>query len=114
LEITKRGNIRRLVLDPQEFGSILAVKKSAAVAEAAGIRMSFCCKDSAGLLLASMLQLSASLPAMSLGIECYPHHFEKSLLFAPVEINDGLAHFSYAPGLSAGIDRNKLEQYQIF
>jgi len=113
LEIARCGNIHRLVLDPQSFGSILAVKKSAAIAEAAGIRLSLCVSGAAGPFLATVLQLSASLPAISLGTECHPHHLQENLLTDPIEINDGLIRLPHTPGLSIEMDRVKLEKYQL-
>ncbi|MCL2348784.1 MAG: mandelate racemase/muconate lactonizing enzyme family protein [Planctomycetaceae bacterium] len=111
LEMAKLGNLNWLMLDPQQIGSVLEMKKCAAVAKAAGIRVSVSSLDSVGPLAAAMTQLAASLPALSHGNECFPLQLEESIFKETLETVDGLLRLSLGHGIGFAIDKTKLEKY---
>ncbi len=104
-----------LVIEPSRIGSLHQARKCAAVAEAAGIRVSLATTPSLGILSATTLQLAAALPAFSNGNEGIVFRPQDDILRDrdTFDISDGLILLPHGPGIGAEIDRAKIDRYSV-
>ncbi len=113
LAVVRSGAARFVVLRLPEMGGLLAVRKSAAVAEAAGLKTLACTGPSLGIATAAMLQLAAALPVLDGCNESEYPQLHDDILTERLELVDGMLTVPEAPGLGIAVDRGKLEQYQV-
>jgi len=113
LAVVRSGAARFVVLRLPELGGLLAVRKAAAVAEAAGLKTLACTGPSLGIATAAMLQLAAALPVLDGCNECAYPQLQDDILTEPLELVDGLLTVPQLPGLGIAVDRAKLEHYQV-
>jgi L-alanine-DL-glutamate epimerase-like enolase superfamily enzyme len=113
LALVRCGAAPFVVVDLEQVGGMVAARKCAAVAEAAGLSASLAGGPSLGPAAAAMLHLAASTPALTSCHECTCHQLQDDLLTEPLEIADGMIAVPQAPGLGIEIDRAKLERYQV-
>jgi L-alanine-DL-glutamate epimerase-like enolase superfamily enzyme len=112
LAVVRSGAARFIVLRLPELGGLLALQKSASIAEAAGLKTLVCTGPSVGIATAAMLQVAAALPVLDSCNECaYPQLLD-DVLTERLELVDGMLTVPHAPGLGIAVDRGKLEQYQ--
>jgi len=102
-----------VVVDLGQVGGIVPARKSAAVADAAGVHALLGGGPSLGIATAAMLQLAAATPAFSSCNESAYHQLRDDVLVEPLEIIDGLMAVPQAPGLGIEVDRGKVERYQV-
>ena len=113
LALVRSGAARFAVFDLEQVGGLVAARKCAAVAEAAGVRPSLGGGPSPGLGVAAMLHLAAATPALASCNECAYHQFQDDVLTDPLEIVDGMIAVPQGPGLGVEVDRAKVERYQV-
>ncbi len=94
------------------MGGLLSLRKSAAVAEAAGLKTLAYSGPSLGIATAAMLQLAAALPVFDGCNECAYPQLHDDVLAERLELVDGMITVPQSPGLGVTVDRTKLEQYQ--
>jgi len=113
LALIRCGAAPFVVVDPQAVGGMVAARKCAAIAEAAGLVASLGGEPSLGIGVAAMLQLAASTPPFASCNECSYHQLQDDLLAEPLEIIDGTIAVPGGPGLGVDVDRAKVEYYQV-
>ncbi len=112
LAVVRSAAARFIVVRLPELGGLLAARKAADVAEAAGLKTLACGGPSLGIATAAMLQLAAALPVLDGCNECIYPQLHDDLLVERLELVDGMLTVPEAPGLGIAVDRAKLEQYQ--
>jgi len=113
LRLPPFDNLSCLILEPQRLGSLLELRKCADIAEAAAMQCAVSVCGSTGPMTASMMQLAAALPALSLGLECTHADLNACILKSSFDVSDGLMHLPLTPGLGTDIDRQKLEGFLL-
>jgi L-alanine-DL-glutamate epimerase-like enolase superfamily enzyme len=113
LQILQLGAADVLLPDTYQGGGILAVKKVAALAEAAGVPCVFHCAHDLGLKTAAMLHVVASTPGFSLANDCTYYGLEDDLLEAPHRIERGFMPVPQGPGLGVRVDEAKVQKYRV-
>ncbi len=112
LAVVRSGAARFVVLRLPALGGMLPVRKSAEVAEAAGLKTLVCTGPSLGIATAAMLQLAAAMPVLDGCNECAYPQLHDDILTERLELVDGMLTVPQAPGLGIAVDRGKLELYQ--
>ncbi len=113
LDLAGLDNLSWLVLDPMRIGGLLELRKCADIAETSGLHCAVMSCHSTGPMTAALIQLAASLPALSHGIYCDPTNLDTGILKDPFEASDELLHSASGPGLGVEIDRAKLEGFLV-
>lgn len=113
LAVVRCGAVPLVIVDIERVGGILASRKCAVVAEAAGLSAALTSSPSLGVSMAAMLQVAASTPGFSSANESAYPHLQDDVLVEPFEIASGLAAVSLSPGLGIEVDRAKVERYQV-
>ena len=113
LALVRCGAAPFVVVDLGLVGGIAPARRTAAIAQAAGVSASLGGGPSVGIAAAAMLQLAASTPAFTGCNECADHQLEDDVLVRPLEIVDGMITAPRAPGLGVEVDRAKVERYQV-
>jgi L-alanine-DL-glutamate epimerase-like enolase superfamily enzyme len=111
LAMARRGGLTYVILDAEHIGSMLHVRKCAAVAEAAGFRVSLGSPPSVGITAAALLQLAGAIPTFACGNETSRLHMREDLFREPLVVTDGMMTLPTGPGLGVEVDREKLERY---
>jgi L-alanine-DL-glutamate epimerase-like enolase superfamily enzyme len=102
-----------LLPDTYQGGGILAVKKVAALCEAAGVPCVFHCAHDLGLKTAAMLHVIASTPGFTLANDCTYYGLEDDILTPLHRIEGGLMPVPEGPGLGVHVDEAKLAKYRV-
>jgi L-alanine-DL-glutamate epimerase-like enolase superfamily enzyme len=102
-----------LLPDTYQGGGILAVKKAAALAEAAGVPCVFHCAHDLGLKTAAMLHVVASSPGFTLANDCTYYGLEDDIITPPHRIENGHMPVPEGPGLGVQVDEAKVRKYRI-
>jgi L-alanine-DL-glutamate epimerase-like enolase superfamily enzyme len=102
-----------LLPDTYQCSGILAVKKVAALAEAAGVPCVFHCAHDLGLKTAAMLHVVASTPGFTLANDCTYYGLVDDLITPLHAIEGGYMAVPEGPGLGVAVDENKLARYTI-
>ena len=113
LALVRCGAASDSVVDLQLVGGLVPARKSAAIAQAAGLNAALGSGPSLGIALAAMLQLAAATPAFSTCNECVHHQLQDDLLMEPLEIVDGMIAVPQGAGLGIEVDPAKVEKYQV-
>jgi len=108
----RAGAGRFVVVDPARVAGLSNARKSAVVADAAGMSASLGGRPSVGVAVAATVQLAAACPCFASGNECSYHQLKDDVLADPLQIIDGLMAVPQTPGLGVRVDRAKLERYQ--
>src|SRR5262249_52849997 len=103
-----------LLPDTYQGGGILAVKKVAALAEAAGVPCVFHCAHDLGLKTAAMLHVVASSPGFTLANDCTYYGLEDDIITTPHRIDRGYMSVPEGPGLGVIVDEGKLAKFRSF
>jgi len=113
LAVVRNSAGRHVGIDPWRAGGLLPTRRCTAVAEAGQLQPLLRCRPSVGVATAALLQLAASLPELSAGIETDYHDLKQDILTAPLETHEGMSTVTETPGLGVDIDRDRLEELTI-
>jgi L-alanine-DL-glutamate epimerase-like enolase superfamily enzyme len=102
-----------LLPDTYQCGGILAVKKVAALCEAAGVPCVFHCAHDLGLKTAAMLHVVASSPGFTLANDCTYYGLEDDIITPLHRIEGGFMPVPEGPGLGVTVDEAKLAKYRV-
>jgi L-alanine-DL-glutamate epimerase-like enolase superfamily enzyme len=113
LQILQLGAADVLLPDTYQCGGILAVKKVAALCEAAQVPCVFHCAHDLGLKTAAMLHVVASTPCFTLANDCTYYGLEDDILTTLHRIDHGRMRVPEGPGLGVTVDETKLARYRV-
>jgi L-alanine-DL-glutamate epimerase-like enolase superfamily enzyme len=113
LQILKLDAADFILPDTYQCGGILAVKKIAALCEAAGVPCVFHCAHDLGPKTAAMLHFVASAPNFPLANDCTYYGLESDIITEPFRIERGHMTVPEGPGLGIVVDEQKVRKYQI-
>ncbi len=102
-----------LVLDADLLGGMTALRKAAAVAEAAGVPVLLQEAGGVGIRLAGLVHLSAALAFLDQPCLTSAYHSPAEVLSQGLQIVEGMAVVPEVPGWGMDIDGSKLEEWQI-
>jgi L-alanine-DL-glutamate epimerase-like enolase superfamily enzyme len=102
-----------LLPDTYQGGGILAVKKVAHLAEAAGVPCVFHCAHDLGLKTAAMLHVVASSPGFTLANDCTYYGLEDDIIEPLHKIEGGFMPVPEGPGLGVNVDEKKVQKYRV-
>ena len=102
-----------LLPDTYQCAGILAVKKVAALAEAAGVPCVFHCAHDLGLKTAAMLHVVASSPGFTLANDCTYYGLTDDIITTLFQIERGAMTVPEGPGLGVTVDEKKVRKYRI-
>ena len=102
-----------LLPDTYQCGGILAVKKVAALCEAAGVPCVFHCSHDLGLKTAAMLHVVASSPDFTLANDCTYYGLEDDIITPLHRIERGYMAVPEGPGLGVTVDEAKVAKYRV-
>jgi L-alanine-DL-glutamate epimerase-like enolase superfamily enzyme len=112
LEIIGMGAADVLLPDTYQCGGILAVKKVATLAEAAGIPSVMHCAHDLGPKTAAMLHIVVSTPVFTLANDCTYYGLVDDIVTSPFTIQHGRMRVPEQPGLGIDVDQAKLQRYR--
>jgi L-alanine-DL-glutamate epimerase-like enolase superfamily enzyme len=112
MEIIGAGAADFLLPDTYQCGGILAVRKVAALAEAAGIPCVMHCAHDLGPKTAAMLHIVVSNPVFTLANDCTYYGLVDDILTSPFKIDRGHMRVPEGPGLGIEVDQAKIERYK--
>jgi L-alanine-DL-glutamate epimerase-like enolase superfamily enzyme len=99
--------------DTYQCGGILAVKKIAALCEAAGVPCIFHCAHDLGIKTAAMLHVVAATPNFSLANDCTYYGLEDDIISPLHSIERGAMSVPEGPGLGIRVDEANLARYRV-
>jgi L-alanine-DL-glutamate epimerase-like enolase superfamily enzyme len=99
--------------DTYQCGGLLAVKKVAALCEAAGVPCVFHCAHDLGIKTAAMLHFVASAPNFPLANDCTYYGLESDIIVEPHKIERGFMTVPEGPGLGVVVDEKKVAKYLV-
>lgn len=102
-----------LLPDTYQCGGILAVKKVAALCEAARVPCVFHCAHDLGLKTATMLHVVASSPGFTFANDCTYYGLEDDIIEPILRIEGGCMNVPDAPGLGVTVDERKVAKYRV-
>jgi L-alanine-DL-glutamate epimerase-like enolase superfamily enzyme len=102
-----------LLPDTYQCGGILAVKKVAALCEAAGVPCVFHCAHDLGLKTAAMLHVVASTPNFPLANDCTYYGLVDDVITPLHRIERGYMEVPEGPGLGVNVDDAKVAKYRV-
>jgi L-Ala-D/L-Glu epimerase / N-acetyl-D-glutamate racemase len=112
MEIIGIGAADVLLPDTYQCGGILAVKKVATLADAAGIPCVMHCAHDLGPKTAAMLHIVVSTPVFTLANDCTYYGLVDDILVSPFAIERGRMRVPERPGLGIEVDQSKLQRYR--
>ena len=93
-----------LVLDPHEAGGLLPARKAAALCEAAGIPITLHSGAELGISLAAYAHFAASVPNLTLAIDCQSPNLRADIITEPFTFPGGMLTPPTTPGLGVTLD----------
>jgi L-alanine-DL-glutamate epimerase-like enolase superfamily enzyme len=99
--------------DTYQCGGILAVRKIAAMCEAAHVPCVFHCAHDLGIKTAAMLHVVAATPNFPLANDCTYYGLEADIITEPHRIENGFMPVPQGPGLGVVVDEAQLARYRI-
>lgn len=113
LQLLTLGAADVILPDTYQCGGLLAVKKIAALCEAAGVPCVFHCAHDLGIKTAAMLHFVASAPGFPLANDCTYYGLESDILAEPHRIEGGYMPVPEGPGLGVTVDERKVARYRV-
>jgi len=113
LNIIRMGAADVILLDPHEAAGLWETRKSAGIAEAAGIPVTLHSGAELGLSTAAYLHLAASTPNLSMAIDHQYDALVDDVVTVPHAIRDGAMRVPEGPGLGVDVDWNKVARYRV-
>ncbi|HVE48799.1 MAG TPA: mandelate racemase/muconate lactonizing enzyme family protein [Casimicrobiaceae bacterium] len=113
------GNIVRaqaadvILLDPHEAGGLWPVIKGAAICESVGIPVTLHSGGELGLSQSAYLHLAASIPNLSIAIDCEHQHLAADIINEPFVIDRGTLDVRERPGLGVDVDEDALTRFRV-
>jgi L-rhamnonate dehydratase len=101
-----------ILLDPHESGGCWTARKSAAIAEAAGMAVGLHSGSELGMSQAAYLHLAASTPNLTLAIDTGYPEIVDDVITTRHQIVEGSMPVPTGPGLGVELDLEKLEHYR--
>ncbi len=100
-----------IVIDPFKAGGLLEARKAAAVAEAAGLPITFHSGGELGIATAACTHLATVIPNLLFAIDSqYPNQAD-DIITTPFDVSEGRLAAPQGPGLGVSLDAAKVEQY---
>lgn len=111
--IVRAGAADVILLDPHEIGGLWQTVKAAAIAESVGIPVTLHSGGELGFSQMAYVHLAASIPNMSVSIDCERTYLADDVVTLPPALRDGGFDVSQAPGLGVEPDFDKLDRYRV-
>jgi len=111
LDLIKRGACDVLMTDPHQEGGILAFKKAAALAEAAGLPIVNHAFSPATITMHAQLSVVGSSPNFILACQGHQDLLAGDVVTAPLSYEGGRMRVPTGPGLGLELDRDRLAEY---
>lgn len=100
-----------VMTDPHQAGGLLAFKKAAGIAEAAGVPIVFHSYGPLAITTYAAMQVIASSTAFLLDNQTYNHMLPEDVVLDVPRFHDGRLTLPDAPGIGVELDRDKLEYF---
>jgi len=101
-----------ILLDPHQAGGLLRCRKAAAIAEAAGIPVTFHSGAELGISTAAYLHLAAALPNLMLAVDNQQSNLTDDIVDEPHRLERGCLRVPNGAGLGMQLNHQKLERYR--
>ena len=101
-----------ILIDPHQSGGLLRCRKAAAVAESAGIPVTFHSGAELGISTAAYLHLASSIPNLMLAIDNQLPCLTDDVTETPHRIERGVLPVPQGPGLGVTLAADKLQRYR--
>lgn len=113
LNIIRHAAADVLLLDPHQAGGLHRTRKAAAIAEAAGLPVTFHSGAELGISTAAYLHLAAVIPNLMLAVDNQYDNQTDEIITTPFSYQNGAMRPPDGPGLGVALDPAKLETYRI-
>jgi len=111
LELVKKGACDVLLTDPHQEGGILAFKKTAAIAESAGLPIVCHSFGPSSIVMNASLAVACSTPNFLLANQAYQDLVQEDYATPAVSYEGGRMARPSGPGLGVELDRRVLDRY---
>ena len=101
-----------ILLDPHQSGGLHRCRKAAAIAEAAGLPVTFHSGAELGISTAAFLHLAASIPNLMLAVDNQQPNLTDDIVNTPHKIERGNIAVPNGVGLGVTLDMQKLATYR--
>ena len=102
-----------ILLDPHEAGGLWQTLKAAAIAEAAGIPVTLHSGGELGFSQAAYVHLAASIPNLSISIDCERAYLSGDVVQTPPPLQDGAFALPQGPGLGVTADLERIAHHAV-
>jgi L-alanine-DL-glutamate epimerase-like enolase superfamily enzyme len=110
-KVLAAGAVDIVMTDPHQAGGLLAFKKAAGIAEAAGVPIVFHSFGPLAITTYAAMQVIASSSNFMLDNQTYNHMLSDDIVIAPPEFKEGRLRLPEAPGIGVELDRDKVDKY---
>ena len=110
-KVLAAGAVDIVMTDPHQAGGLLAFKKAAGIAEAAGVPIVFHSFGPLAITTYAAMQVMASSSNFMLDNQTYNHMLRDDVVVEPPVFEQGKLRLPDAPGIGVELDRGKLEIY---
>ncbi|MFN0109096.1 MAG: mandelate racemase/muconate lactonizing enzyme family protein [Blastocatellia bacterium] len=100
-----------ILLDPHQSGGMLRCRKAAAIAEAAGMPVTFHSGAELGISTAAYLHLAATIPNLMLAVDNQYTSLTDDIVETPYQLNNGAMFVPTGAGLGVTLNAQKLRQH---
>jgi L-alanine-DL-glutamate epimerase-like enolase superfamily enzyme len=111
IDLIKRDACDVIMTDPHQEGGILAFKKAAALAHAAGLPIVNHAFSPATITMHAQLSVMGSTPGFILANQGHQDLLAGDVVTTPLDYADGRMRIPTGPGLGLELDRARLEEY---
>lgn len=111
--IVRAGAADVILLDPHEIGGLWQTIKAAAVAESVGIPVTLHSGGELGFSQSAYVHLAASIPNMSVSIDCERTYLSDDVVVNPPGLRDGGFDVPDSPGLGVEPDFEQIQRYCV-
>jgi glucarate dehydratase len=111
IDLIKRNACDVLMTDPHQEGGILAFKKAACIAHAAGLPMVNHAFSPATITMHAQLSVMGSTPGFILANQGHQDLLSGDVVTKPLDYANGRMKIPTGPGLGLELDRARLEEY---
>lgn len=101
-----------ILLDPHQSGGLHRCRKAAAIAEAAGIPVTFHSGAELGISMAAYLHLAASIPNLMLAVDNQRSNLTDDIVNEPYQLQRGHLTIPEGHGLGVNLDQKKLKKFR--
>ena len=107
-EIIRNEAADMILLDPHEAGGLLPARKQAALCEAAGLPVTLHSGAELGISLAAYLHFAATVPNLSLAIDCQYPNISSDIIEQPFDCASGFLTPPLGVGLGVDVSTEKI------